>query len=396
MKNNLYLCGPANCGTNLVKAILGVNQKIHLESEPFLPLFQFLRTSIIKKNSKKKSKLKFDDPLFEYYFSNEKINQMNLIQKSNLKINLEKQKHPLLKKKISNRMKDYTPHLIKDLNLIKGANFKKLFDNAIQLVDKHHDKKNIKWIGWMDSWIEEFFPILAKEYKSSKFILIIRDPRASVASYKNYFKNDKENLAPLTLSYLRCWRKQVAFSEYFKNHKSLKKRVLEVKYEHLVQNPKKITKKMCKFLRIKFSSEMINTTNFMGLGKNTKKWKSNSNFKAPQTGIYKNSLYRWKKKLPNNLKNFIEFVVGPELKYLKYNKIYKSKYTMSEYKNIIKFHSDDHKKNKGWKTSNNKPEVDIYYEMMRNKFLQEKKINKNLIKEYFLFDEIYLELKKII
>ena len=397
MKNNLYLCGPANCGTNLVKAILGVNQKIHLESEPFLPLFQFLRTSIIKKNSKKYNKLKFDDPLFEYYFSSEKINQMNLIQKSNLKIKLEKQKYSLLKKKISNRMKDYVPHLIKDLDLIKGANFKKLFDNAIKLVDKHHDKKNIKWIGWMDSWIEEFFPILVKEYKNSKFILIIRDPRASIASYKNYFnKNNMENLAPLTLSYLRCWRKQVAFSEYFKNHKFLKKRVLEIKYEDLVKNPEIITKKMCKFLRIKFSSEMIDTSNFMGLGKNTKEWKPNSNFKAPQTGIYKNSLYKWKKKLPNNLKNFIEFVVGPELKYLEYNKTYKNKYTKSEYKNIIKFHSDDYKKNKGWKTSNNKPVVDIYYEMMRNKFIKEKKINEKLIKEYFLFNEIYLKLKKII
>ena len=188
MKNNLYLCGPANCGTNLVKAILGVNQKIHLESEPFLPLFQFLRTSILKKKSKKHANLKFDEPLFEYYFSSEKINQMNLIQNSNLKIKLEKKKHSLLKKKILNRMKDYVPHLIKDLNLIKGSNFKKIFNNAIKLVDKHHDKKNIKWIGWMDSWIEEFFPILAKEYKHSKFILIIRDPRASIASYRSGFK----------------------------------------------------------------------------------------------------------------------------------------------------------------------------------------------------------------
>lgn len=395
MKNNLYLCGPANCGTNLVKAILGVNKKIHLESEPFLPLFQFLRTSILKKASKKYSKLKFDDPLFEYYFSSEKINQMNLIQKSNLKIKLEKQKHSLLKKKILNRMKDYVPHLIEDLNLIKGVNFKKLFDNAIKLVDKHHDKKNIKWIGWMDSWIEEFIPILAKEYKNSKFILIVRDPRASIASYKNYFnKNNKGNLAPLTLSYLRCWRKQVAFSEYFKNHKSLKKRVLEIKYEDLVQNPKIITKKMCKFLKIKFFPEMLDTTNFMGLGKNTKKWKPNSNFKAPQTGIYKNSLYKWKNKLPNNLKKFIEFIVGPELKYLKYNKIYKNKYTKSEYKNIIKFHSDDYKKNKGWKTTNNKPEVDIHYEVIRNKLIIEKKINEKITKEYFLFDEIYQKLKK--
>ena len=52
VKNPLFLCGPANCGTNLVKAILGVNDKIHLESEP-LPIFQFFQKSykntIIKK-----------------------------------------------------------------------------------------------------------------------------------------------------------------------------------------------------------------------------------------------------------------------------------------------------------------------------------------------------------
>ena len=52
MKNPLFLCGPANCGTNLVKAILGVNENVHLESEPFLPLFQYLRTEILKKNQK--------------------------------------------------------------------------------------------------------------------------------------------------------------------------------------------------------------------------------------------------------------------------------------------------------------------------------------------------------
>ena len=90
MKNPLFLCGPANCGTNLVKAILGVNDKIHLESEPFLPLFQFLRTSILKKKLKKYKNLKFDEPLFEYYFSKEKINKLEIIQNSNLNIKIEK------------------------------------------------------------------------------------------------------------------------------------------------------------------------------------------------------------------------------------------------------------------------------------------------------------------
>ncbi len=188
MKNPLFLCGPANCGTNLVKAILGVNDKIHLESEPFLPLFQFLRTSILKKKLKKYKNLKFDEPLFEYYFSKEKINKLEIIQNSNLNIKIEKKNLLFLKKKIQKRMNDYVPHLIKDLNLIDGKTYKDLFYNAIQLVDKSHSKKNIKWIGWMDSWIEEFIPILSREYKNSKFILIIRDPRASVASYSSGFK----------------------------------------------------------------------------------------------------------------------------------------------------------------------------------------------------------------
>ena len=220
MKQPLFLCGPANCGTNLVKAILGANSKVHLESEPFLPIFQFLRTTIIKKNFKNAKNLKFDEPLFEYYFSKEKINQLFKIQKSNLKIKFEKKNTPILKKKIQSRMADYVPHLINDLDLIDGENFKEIIDNAIKIVDKNHSKKNIKWVGWMDSWFEEFFPILSNEYKNSKFILIIRDPRGAIASYKNYFKkNNKSHLAPLTLSYLRCWRKQVAFSEYFKNKK---------------------------------------------------------------------------------------------------------------------------------------------------------------------------------
>ena len=392
MKQPLFLCGPANCGTNLVKAILGTNEKIHLESEPFISIFQFLRTSIIKKAFKKYKSLKFDDPLFEYYFSREKITQLSTIQKSDLNIKFDKKKLKLLKKKIKNRMKDYVPHLIKDLDLINGKNFKEIFNSAIKLVDNNHSKKNIKWIGWMDSWIEEFFPILSKEYKNSKFILIIRDPRASIASSNSGFKKlKKSNYAPLTLSYLRCWRKQVAFSEYFKSKKLLKKRVFVVKYEDLVNNPKMITKKMCNFLKVNYSKNMIDTSKFMGLGKNIKKWKPNSNFKSPKKGIYKNSLSKWKSFLNNDAKKFIEFIVEPELKYLGY-KIKSNKF---DYENILKFHSKEYKNNKGWRTSTNSPKIDINFEITRNKLIKEKNIDKALIKSYFLFDEAYKKLKKV-
>ena len=391
MKQLLFLCGPANCGTNLVKSILGVNDKIHLESEPFLPIFQFLRTSIIRKNYKKNKSLKIDEPLFEYYFSKNKISQMDKIQSSNLKIKFDKKNILLLKKKIENRMKDYVPHLIKDLDLIKGKNYKEIINGAIKIVDKNHTKKKIKWIGWMDSWIEEFFPILSKEYKNSKFILIIRDPRASIASSLNGFKKkNKSNFAPLTLSYLRCWRKQVAFSEHFKSIKYLNKRILVIKYEELVKNPEIITKKMCNFLKINYSKDMINTSKFMGLGKNTKKWKPNSNFQAPQKGIYKTSLNKWKKFLNIDLKNFIEFVVSHELKYLGYKKT-KNKF---DYAKALKFHSKEFKKNKGWRTTKNIPQIDINLEIKRNNFFKNKNINKKMIKNYFLFNDVYKKFNK--
>ena len=104
-------------------------------------------------------------------------------------------------------MDDYVPHLKKDIKFLKGSNYKAIFDSALHIIDNNHQKKNVKWIGWMDSWIEEFFPILAKQYPKAKFVLIIRDPRAAIASYKNYFKKqEKINYAPMTLSYLRCWK----------------------------------------------------------------------------------------------------------------------------------------------------------------------------------------------
>tara|TARA_B100000963_G_scaffold362021_2_gene402188 strand:- start:31057 stop:32241 length:1185 start_codon:yes stop_codon:yes gene_type:complete len=389
VKNPLFLCGPANCGTNLVKAILGVNKNIHLESEPFLPLFQFLRTEILKQNINDK-KTKNTDPLFEYYFSQLDLKKLLIIQNSSLKVKIKKKQLNSLKKNILKRMDDYVPHLKKNINNLKGKNFKKIFDNALKIIDKNHKKKNPKWIGWMDSWIEEFFPILAKEYPKAKFILILRDPRAAVASYTSYFKkNNMIQLAPLTLSYLRCWRKQVAFAEYFNLLNLLNNRIIIVKYEDVVENPKKITKKLCKFLNIKYSNSMINTNNFMGLGKNTKKWIPNSNFNTNQKGIYKTSLNKWKKFLKKDLKNFIEFVVGIELKHLGYKRnIIKTKKSK-----ILRYHSIDYKSSKGWRTSKNSPLKDIEFEFSRHKILKLDKIKNLEITKNFLFKDAFLAFK---
>ena len=141
---------------------------------------------------------------------------------------------------------------------------------------------------------------------------------------------------------------------------------------------------MCNFLKIKYSQNMIDTKKFMGLGENTKKWKPNSNFKSPQKGIYKSSLNKWKSYLNNDLKSFIKFVVGPELKYLGYEKKMINlimKAFLNFMLQIIKVLKDGERQKKPW--------IDINFEIKRNELIKETKISKSLIKNYFLFSEIH-------
>ena len=110
---------------------------------------------------------------------------------------------------------------------------------------------------------------------------------------------------------------------------------------------------------------MINTDYFMGLGSNTKKWKPNSNYSTNQKGIYKSSLYKWKKYLKADVREFIETVVGIEMKFLGYKNRYNS---LSKLK-ISKFHKKDFAISEGWRTTKNYPQNDIDLEISRYKFL---------------------------
>ena len=87
MNNPLFLCGPACSGTNLVKAILGVHPEINLESEPYLPLFRSLRNAIVSRSNNFVFQ-SFDpkSPFNEYYFFDERLAIMDLIQSSDLDI----------------------------------------------------------------------------------------------------------------------------------------------------------------------------------------------------------------------------------------------------------------------------------------------------------------------
>ena len=90
--------------------------------------------------------------------------------------------------------------------------------------------------------------------------------------------------------------------------------------------------------------------------------------------------------LKPDVRNFIEVIVGIELKYLGYirklNKIEKSK--------ILKFHIKDFKNSKGWRTSGTSPKKDINLEISRYDYLKLNKISVEDTKKNFLFQEALL------
>ena len=255
------------------------------------------------------------------------------------------------------------------------------------------NNKDVKWNGWLDSWIEEFFPLLARDFPKARFVLIFRDPRAVIASSRRSFSKIESILEPLTLSYLRCYRKQVAFTQYFQGMKLFNNRLIVVRYEDIVENPEPETRRLCDFLEVDFLPKMLDTSNFKGLGKNTDNWEPNLHWvDVPEEGIYKDSLYRWKNELPSDLINFIEFIVGLDAEYLGYKPTKSIKKYQHLDSAIYQLHKEEHLKCKGWRTDNKNPDIDLSLEILRHECLSEKINDHHLIRRCFLFPEIYEKL----
>ena len=187
-------------------------------------------------------------------------------------------------------------------------------------------------------------------FKKSKVILIIRDPRAILASRNAMIKK----YPPVFIG--RQWRKSVLIANYLK--KKFHQRVLILKYEDAILNKKKTLKKICRFLNVRFDKNMSNERSYKdGLGN---PWKQNSSFtldgkkyllNAKETKKisknFKNNYLKkniktnsekWKTELDKKDITTIEFLCHIEMKKLGYKlknniKTHK-KFTVKDYKKI--------------------------------------------------------------
>ena len=179
---------------------------------------------------------------------------------------------------------------------------------------KKYDKKKKIWGEYSNlSW--NFIPKFLDFYKKNgKVIILVRDPRAILSSFKKitFLKN------ALYLNAIFNWLDLMFFLRNFNN---LEKKVYIPTFEKLHKNSEKELKKICKFLNVKFNKKMSSNKEHQKL--NPKKIKINiSSFtKKKVYGFDKKRINHWKDNLSNWEIYMCDKLCGKYYKNFNYNKI---------------------------------------------------------------------------
>ncbi|CAF0797330.1 unnamed protein product [Brachionus calyciflorus] len=163
-----------------------------------------------------------------------------------------------------------------------------------------------------DPNIAQYILFLKKIFPKSKFILMIRDPRAIVYSYSRIFK--KTNDFKYMNYTVKRWNNFMTKALNECNEVGSKS-CLKVNYERLVMNPEREIKIVVDFIGEKWSNSLMNHEKYVG----SKVKISQTEWSSDQIKrkIHTNAIDFWRGKLPNDIENNFE-TMAPIFKLLGY------------------------------------------------------------------------------
>ncbi len=129
-----------------------------------------------------------------------------------------------------------------------------------RLLSPYAEERGCKVISEKTPWNVLVFRDLLEIFPEAKFIFCVRDPRAVAASMLQVgarAEAKKQNPPPFTRSLSAAIRTIKATNSAGFSAVSQSDRVLPVVYERLVTDPERETKRICSFLRMPWSEEML-------------------------------------------------------------------------------------------------------------------------------------------
>jgi len=301
----VFITGMFRSGTTFLARMLNVHSKVICASDPIRPLLNSLRYDIASKDYQEKNERFI--PLDDYFIENSEL--LNEILKSNFNHTVTEEHSKLINTLISSAQpysKLWSDSFDKNINF---NTYKELLDYSLSLIDKTYRKKDENIIAFKEVWTNEFVPAFLNSYKDSKSIILLRDPRAIIAS--NIASGERYPLFFLT----RQWRKLAYLTKILKD--KYPNNILVLRYEDLISKPEENIHKISNFLDIEFENSLLDISNYKDGSGN--QWKKNTHYKDDKntTKIDASNINKWKSKLTQEELKMVELVCSDWME--KYN-----------------------------------------------------------------------------
>jgi len=264
--NFLFISGMFRSGTTFIARALNAHSRVACASDPMRPLFNSYRHSLGSKSYKKKNGRY--DPQGDYF--SQDVELLTKILDSDLEVSLDTDSDELFEI-IKAAAMPYSGLWARTLPQIKKRmtyrNIVKSFLDHIGVVYSKNEEVDL--IAFKEVWTNEMVPSFLRSFEGGKAVLVIRDPRAVTAS-----NNVTEAKYPV-IFLARQWRKAAFLALEAK--KMFPDRVMLVRYEELVANPKKYLSEICEFSEIPYDVNVLDSALY--LDGDGKPWRQNTSYK---------------------------------------------------------------------------------------------------------------------
>jgi hypothetical protein len=187
-----------------------------------------------------------------------------------------------------------------------------LLIEAFALVDHIDPTYKLHWVSKTPR-DEIFFPIMLKMFgKDFKFVYIVRDPRDVYLSLTKKHEVDRRQN-------IRDTRGVINFSVYWQTHlnrvihyQKKHENVCIFLFEELLMNTENTLRRLCEFLQIDYSRELLQPT------RHGKLWRGNSVYSEGFQNFSKEPMGRFRKFLDPELRVLLEHLLSKELALLGY------------------------------------------------------------------------------
>lgn len=373
--------------------MLSVSPLVDIALDPFLPLFRSYRSAIIRHHGSEKMRQTCnnpDAPFADYYFSQEQLDVLDAIQNAPLDVPFQRQERPALLDLLRQRARLSSGDLVPLMDSLVGDTYRDFFLNGLRLIQKTRKGAKTQWVGLHENWTVEFLLPLANAFPEGRFLIILRDPRAVIAS--NLHVSNSSERGHIA-SYARCIRKQMACALYYQTLPVFRNRLVLLRYEDLIRDPEGKCKELCRFLEIPFHPDMLDTHKYVDPATG-ETYNGYSSFEPVAHGFKEHRIGRWRQHLPNDQVRLIDFICGFEMEFFGYEPLDHSESAPLD-PGILSALIKDGQEPKSWRTDFGLPEKDYGFEFLRRGLLlsPDFMFEEPLVRKAFLYKEVYSALK---